>query len=350
VVPGVTVVRDGQSLPLEKLAPLFLSDSVRTDATGRVRIMFNDDSTVDLGKNGSLDLRDFADSGTKPVFNVHLLQGLARVVTGKIVEQNPEGFKVSTPEGTIGIRGTILSVRAEDGVTTVYVENTTRAVFVNSIRVPGGEKITLPSDPLRPEPITPQDRRDLGRDLAFRGGNGVAAAAPEPDMLTETPDGPPPSLVTEGDLILPGTALGDIALNTSLPSSALTGSAPATANYVLTSATLAGYFTGLNLGFTVDLGSGAITNGYMNGTGTNFGAFNLTGGTGNASTLDSLGITGFSGTPHGPASTGIYSFAPLTYSPPDPSVTIVSILLWDPTYTSVSSDLYSGSITVPKVP
>ncbi|MDR1125275.1 MAG: FecR family protein, partial [Deltaproteobacteria bacterium] len=162
LVPGASVSRDGRTLPLERFSPLRLSDTVSTDAAGRLRILFADDSTVDLGANSSLDLRDFADSGAASVFNVHLLHGVARVITGKIVEANPQGFTVSTPEATIGIRGTILSLRAGDGTTTVYVENTTRAVYVNNINVPGGQKITIPADPIRPEPILPQDRRNLG--------------------------------------------------------------------------------------------------------------------------------------------------------------------------------------------
>jgi len=187
MVPGATLARNGQNMTLEKSALLYVSDTIMTNATGRVRVLFNDDSSVDLGANTSLDMRAFADSGAKPVFNVHLLQGVARVVTGKIVEQNPGGFTVTTPEGTIGIRGTIISARTENGVTTVYVENTTRSVYVNNVHVPSGQKITIPR-PSRPEPISPQDRRDLGRDLAFRGGAGVAAAAPEPILSSGYPE------------------------------------------------------------------------------------------------------------------------------------------------------------------
>jgi hypothetical protein len=62
------------------------------------------------------------------------------------------------------------------------VENTLHNVFVNDINVPNLNKITIgPEHPTRMESITPQDRRDIGRDLAFLGGNGSAAAVPEPD-------------------------------------------------------------------------------------------------------------------------------------------------------------------------
>jgi hypothetical protein len=318
VVPGATVTRNGQPAELRQHSPLQVSDTVSTNATGRARILFNDDSTVDLGSNTSLDMREFADSGASSVFKVHLLQGVARVITGKIVEQNPGGFAVSTPEGTIGIRGTIISVRTGNGTTTVYVENTTRAVYVNNIHVPGGQKITLPADPLRPEPILPQDRRNLGRDLAFRGGTGVAAAAPEPmrdsGQPEEQPRGGTTQLVAEADLIPPGTSLNDISLGTqSLGDSLLAGGGTAgggTAGggtaMVKGSLTSTGGFSLLaygDFGFQIDLGSGAISNAGMSG-GTVAGAaaatsgnhFDVGGGSGTFVSGGTTLINGFTGT------------------------------------------------------
>jgi hypothetical protein len=248
-----------------------VSDTISTNATGRARILFNDDSTVDLGANTSLDMRDFADSGAKSVFNVHLLQGVARVITGKIVEQNPGGFAMSTPEVAIGIRGTIISVRTGNGVTTVYVENTTRAVYVNNINVPGGQKITIPGDPVRPEPILPQDRRNLGRDLAFRGGAGVAAAAPEPYQGSgrpeEQPRGGTTHLVAEADLIPPDSPLADVSLPTqSLGDSLIASSTTATVSGTLSSTAYSNTFTG-NFSFSANLASGVISGATLTGTG-----------------------------------------------------------------------------------
>jgi hypothetical protein len=341
IVPGATVNRNGQTLPLEKFSPLHLSDTVSTDATGRVKILFNDDSIVSVGSNTSLDLRDFADSGASSVFNVRLLQGVARVITGRIVEQNPQGFAVSTPEGIIGIRGTIISLRTGGGATTVYVENTTRAVYVNNIDVPGGHKITIPGDTIQPEPILPQDRRNLGRDLALRGGNGVAAAAPEPVMDSGRPEEQLRSstrLAARAGLLPPDTPLAGVPLSTqSLGDSLMAGGGggggggvggggigggggltvtPIIAGYAYSSGGLAaGSFTYLDFGFEMDLTSGAIFNGYMNGEGTYSSptSFNLTGGTGG--TLDAMNqypIQGFTGTPHDASDTWIRiaSFTP----------------------------------------
>jgi hypothetical protein len=313
LVPGVSVTRDGRAEELRRHSPLRVSDTVSTNATGRARILFNDDSTVDLGANSSLDMREFADSGAKSVFNVHLLQGVARVVTGRIVEANPKGFAVTTPECIIGIRGTIVSLRTGNGTTTVYVENTTRAVYVNNIHVPGGQKIAIPGDPVRPEPILPQDRRDLGRDLAFRGGAGVAAAAPEPTRDSGRPEEQlrgSAHLVAEAGLVPPDTSLADVSLPTqSLGDSLLAGSGMASGGAMasvkgdLTSSGGAfGTLTYGDFGFQINLGSGAISNAVMVG-GTVSGAaaatsgnhFNVGGGSGIFVSGGTTLINGFTG-------------------------------------------------------
>jgi hypothetical protein len=191
---------------------------------------------------------------------------------------------VSTPEGTIGIRGTIISLRTGDGTTTVYVENTTRAVYVNNINVPGGQKITIPADPIRPEPILPQDRRNLGRDLAFRGGAGVAAAAPEPVMDSGRPEEQlrgSTQLVAQAGLIPPDTPLAEVSLPTQslgdslLASSGITGGGGmgggggmALVKGSLTTSGLTPDFPSLaygDFGFDIDLGSGAISGAHMAG-------------------------------------------------------------------------------------
>ncbi|MDR1276295.1 MAG: FecR family protein [Candidatus Accumulibacter sp.] len=296
VVPGAFVTRAGKTIPLAVHSPVEVTDVVSTDATGRLRVLFNDDSTVAVGSNTSLDLRDYADSGSKPVFDVHLMQGVARVVTGRVVEMNPSGFKVTTPEAHVGIRGTIISMRSMNGVTTVYVENTTREVYVNDIRVPGGQKITLPDDPLRTEPIQPEDRRELGRDLAFLGGRGVAAAAPEPEMVVRIPTDPPLAYVNADS----GTASPDTPLKT-LPLGDLLSLGPMPLGSGYVSGTLASGWGGVSsyadFAFNVNLGTGAVSNAEMHNlalVGSVYQQFDAVGGAGTmiAGTTVFNGFTG----------------------------------------------------------
>jgi hypothetical protein len=266
IVPGASVLRNGKTETLALHAGIRVSDAVRTDASGRVKILFNDDSTVSLGPESTLDMKEYADQGSKAAFTIHVPQGVVRAITGKIVDQNPEGFRITTPEAWVGIRGTIVSLRTSKGRTTVYVENTLRQVYVNNVHVPAGNKITLPGDPLRPEPIHPDDRRQLGRDLAFRGGAGVAAAAPEPAPAparrpTEenfVAESPLPSDLTLRDSALATPALGD-RMHLS-PGTSLTGTVSGTLTASTVGSTLLGSPT---FNFTVNLGSGAISGGTL---------------------------------------------------------------------------------------
>jgi hypothetical protein len=182
--PGASVLRDGKTEALALHAGIRVQDSVRTDAGGRVKILFNDDSSVSLGPSTTTDMSEYADAGDKSAFSVHMPQGMIRAIAGKIVDQNPSGFAMTSPEVTVGIRGTIITMHVQRGQlgrlrTTVFVENTLRRVHVNNQDVPSGSKWVREDGASRLERITPEDRRLIGRELAFHGGQGSAAAAPE---------------------------------------------------------------------------------------------------------------------------------------------------------------------------
>ena len=266
LVPGVSVLRDGKTEALALRSGIRVSDTIHTNATGRVKILFNDDSSVSLGSNTTMDMKEYADSGSKPVFGIHVPQGLIRAITGKIVERNPEGFNATTPEVTVGIRGTIISIRVDMDVTTVYVENTARQVLVNNISISSGYKIALPAGVIQSEPILPRERRELGHDLALRGGTGVAAAAPDPTLdgfsseerfLVATPG------------ITPDTPLADIAQAAQHMGESIADSpAVSVPNIGHVSGSLVASTAGNNLaggafGFDVNLSEGTIYNGHL---------------------------------------------------------------------------------------
>ena len=288
--PGVSVLREGMTEGLALHAGIRVADTVRTDATGRVKILFNDDSSVSLGSNTTMEMSEYADAGARSAFGVKVPQGVIRAITGKIVDQNPDGFRMTSPEASVGIRGTIVSMRVARGVTTVYVENTLRRVYVNNINVPSGNKITLPGD--RTEPIQPEDRRQLGSDLALRGGSGVAAAAPEPGGGGVRR--PATEQLQAGQVwneLPPDTPLKDIALATQSLAASLAGPGPVNQLTGTVSGTLitSGMATGTSgtFSFSVNLGNGNISNGevFLSGPAATAVNGSWTGGTGSASAL-----------------------------------------------------------------
>jgi hypothetical protein len=175
------VVREGKDIQVALGAEIRLSDSVRTGSDGRVRILFNDETVASVGPGALFRMDEYLDSGADGNFKAHVAEGLVRFVTGKIVEANPGGFSVTAPEAVVGIRGTIISVRAEKEMTTVYVEKSAGEVLANHVEVPSGSKISfaiygdtgpferrhLAEETIEPEPITPEDRQAISRELDF---------------------------------------------------------------------------------------------------------------------------------------------------------------------------------------
>jgi hypothetical protein len=122
VVPGLFAVREGKSIPIDVDAEIYEFDVLETDATGSGLIRFVDDSTLELQGNSRLDVKEVVFSEERDRFNVGLVHGAARVITGAIVKRNPRAFKVTTPKTTIGVRGTTLYIEVTEEYERVTVE------------------------------------------------------------------------------------------------------------------------------------------------------------------------------------------------------------------------------------
>lgn len=92
---------------------VFLNDRILTRSRARLTIRFLDESTLSQGENSELVLNEFVFNPAQKkenVFQVRLIQGAFRCITGKIVEMNPERFGLRTGKMTIGIRGTDIGI------------------------------------------------------------------------------------------------------------------------------------------------------------------------------------------------------------------------------------------------
>ncbi len=165
VTGGVNLERAGQSSALKLKDDLLVNDIIRTDSSGKAQLIFNDNSTVTIGVNSSFTMEAYSDGDAK-LFKSNVAVGLARFVTGSIVESNPEAFSVRTPEATVGIRGTTLAVLTEKGQTSVSTENSTKqqSVIINDTVVPPGHiAIFGPNASIisAPTPMTPAQRQNI---------------------------------------------------------------------------------------------------------------------------------------------------------------------------------------------
>jgi hypothetical protein len=166
---SVNIQRGDASIALDPEGLSFIiqvSDTISTDASGRAKIEFNDGSTVALARNTSVNMLEYANAGDKSAFAINVPQGMIRAMTGTIVEQNPDGFKITAPETTMGIRGTTITLLVEGAGATVFVEEAKRAVQINGSEVPAGYKWIFSEGQSRQERITEADRQFIDREFA----------------------------------------------------------------------------------------------------------------------------------------------------------------------------------------
>jgi hypothetical protein len=249
------VERDGQRMALELKSPILETDKVLTDDTGKVQILFVDDGSVTVGANSSLDIQEVALAGDNPSFKAFLGQGVARFITGKIVDANPEGFTVATPAGTAGIRGTMFVASFLNNKMTIAVINATKSVLLNGVPVPPGMKMTIPGD-TAPVPMTPQDLQQAQSLAAAGGGERQEEALPE-EQLVAFPD------VDETlNTVLAEQNLGNQSLGDSLGAVA-TGHVSGSIPYFYNTDAFNSNNTAFS--FDVNLTSGALSNGSLTG-------------------------------------------------------------------------------------
>lgn len=102
-------------------------DTVITKENSKALLLFNDQTSITVGKNAKLSVERFVHNEKQAKQNqaeIRFGNGLFRTITGKIGKLNKEKFKIKTSTASIGIRGTVfvtdvgidrLKVGVEDG-------------------------------------------------------------------------------------------------------------------------------------------------------------------------------------------------------------------------------------------
>ncbi len=89
---------------------IYQGDKVTTPATGYAVITLVDDTKFTIKPNSVFVFNSVSNTSNGKVLT-ELLKGGLKAITGQIGAQNPPGFKVDTPLGSIGIRGTNFDAR-----------------------------------------------------------------------------------------------------------------------------------------------------------------------------------------------------------------------------------------------
>jgi hypothetical protein len=182
---------DGDFRILEFGSGILPEDRITTRADSNVEIRFLDDTLYSQAENSTMSIDEFVFSNdanlSKLLFKMG--EGTFRLVTGEIVKQNPEAYKLQTPLSTIGIRGTepfaivtkkeeTIGVMAIDADHTVEVASTKNKVSIDR----AGFMATVSDDGQVSEPTaTPADVSKAVRETApmtSLGEFGKTATAP----------------------------------------------------------------------------------------------------------------------------------------------------------------------------
>jgi hypothetical protein len=85
---------------------------LKTGAGGCVGVIFNDDTLLSLGADSEIAIDEvlFSPGESRLSFAARLLKGTFAFVTGQIARLAPGKVQLSTPEATLGVRGTFFVV------------------------------------------------------------------------------------------------------------------------------------------------------------------------------------------------------------------------------------------------
>jgi hypothetical protein len=105
VRPEATGLYNGATIVLSAQDDLYVGQKITTGTQGEVQIVFADDTRMVVGPGSSLVIEKYLmrNGGTASQFAVSALGGTFRFITGKSAKT---AYKIDTPTGTIGVRGT----------------------------------------------------------------------------------------------------------------------------------------------------------------------------------------------------------------------------------------------------
>jgi hypothetical protein len=135
--------RGGKKFDLSAGGDVFEFDILETAESGAATVRFADGSLLEMREDTRVNIKEVVFSDDRNRFNVGVVGGAARVMTGMIVKRNPAGFKVTMPRAVIGIRGTTLAFAVGDGVESVTVEEVSPGNVVIYSNTATGETFTM---------------------------------------------------------------------------------------------------------------------------------------------------------------------------------------------------------------
>jgi hypothetical protein len=111
-----SILRGSAVIPITVGTTLYPGDLVRTAKPGAVGIILTDDTTISLGPNSELTLKEYAYAPKEGKFALvaKMVKGTFVYLSGMIGKLAPNAVQLLIPDATIAVRGTKLLVEIEE--------------------------------------------------------------------------------------------------------------------------------------------------------------------------------------------------------------------------------------------
>lgn len=182
VVPAVDNEAAGAVSHLEPGSRIFQDGTIKTYKIGAAGLRFLDQTTLTVYPNSSIRLDRFVYNADRTVSEValSLTRGAFRLASGGT--HTPEKYSLKTPHVTLGIRGTVLHVVAEEDASTVQALH---GAFQGCNALSGWCVFVRATDQLNGARFWQNGRVELGRfspSMGVRDSAGSASSGPLPEI------------------------------------------------------------------------------------------------------------------------------------------------------------------------
>jgi len=108
--------RGGREIFARRGMRLFRKDVIYSTSNAKGAVVFRDETSIRFGPDTTVSLEDFdyVPAEKKYLLHTGVAKGVVVFVTGALAKVAPETVAVTTPKGTIGIRGTKFSIKVEE--------------------------------------------------------------------------------------------------------------------------------------------------------------------------------------------------------------------------------------------
>lgn len=210
-------------------APVRVKDGLRTGRPGRVQVVLQDDSVLNLGDDSALVIEEQVFDPAKGTFRslLRITKGKVRVLISEYYKRANAVYEIDTPTAVVGVRGTEFVITYDPVSDTSEVVGVAGRVNVNSVRDRVGNAVVVtvqeittvrrgayPSVPQRlPDKLFRQYIEGLqfiggGQSESMTAGNPLLTGAlvPQSDRADVLPG--PPAVAALGIMpVLPGERL-----------------------------------------------------------------------------------------------------------------------------------------------